>query len=440
MTTIDLQGNALSGADADAAARYSEAVASFARFTGDPLTAAGTIIESRPDCVMAHALKAWLCLLSTEPAGSQPARDALSAAERLPATPRERGHLVALAHLADGRWHDASATMETLSAEYPRDLLALIAGHQIDFFTGNARLLRDRVGRALEAWDDAPGRHAVLGMSAFGLEECGEYGEAERRAQIALDLEPRDGWARHAVAHVLEMQGRHDEGIAFMRGSRGVWSADSFLAVHNTWHLALYHLEAGEIDEVLALLDGSITGAARPQMMDLVDASAMLWRLHLRGVALRERWLRLVSQYEAIWAPGCYAFNDLHAVMAFIGAGRRDLLAATIAAQKAALRASGDNRIFVRDVGLPLIEGFRAFGEGRYGDAVRSIAEARPIAIRFGGSNAQRDVIDLTLTEAALRAGERDLARGLTTERLRTKPESPLAGLLARRAGAAAVA
>ncbi len=54
----------------------------------------------------------------------------------------------------------------------------------------------------------------------------------------------------------------------------------------------------------------------------------------------------------------------------------------------------------------------------------------------FGGSHAQRDVIDWTLTEAAIRGGERRLAEALANERLALKPHSPL-GRRFPRAGAA---
>ena len=51
---------------------------------------------------------------------------------------------------------------------------------------------------------------------------------------------------------------------------------------------------------------------------------------------------------------------------------------------------------------------------------------ARFIVNGFGGSHAQRDVIDWTLTEAALRGGLRDVAESLAHERLALKPHSPI--------------
>jgi hypothetical protein len=436
-----MNGNALSGADQSLAEGYSRAQGLLSRYSGDPVGEADALIAQEPRFVMAHVLKAWLLLLATDPTYVPSARSAIDAAQSHPHSVREGGHLRALRLLADGQWYEASRVIEDVAIAYPNDLLALIAGHQIDFFTGHARLLRDRIARALPSWSASmPGYHSVLGMHAFGLEEGAEYGRAEAQGRHAIAVEPRDSWARHAVAHVLEMQGRHDEGIAFMRGSVPDWAHDSFLSVHNWWHLALYHLELGEIDEVLALVDGPIGSGSQPQMLELVDRSAMLWRLHLRGVELGDRWARLAAQYRAFWRPGHYAFNDVHAAMAFIGAGDRSSIEETVEAQRALAPLAGDNASFSKDVGLPLIEALVAFDSQRYQDAALHIRRVRGHAARFGGSNAQRDVIDLTMLEAALRADDRPLAQALSAERLSAKHDSPLAALFARRAGLAIAA
>jgi len=166
-------------------------------------------------------------------------------------------------------------------------------------------------------------------------------------------------------------------------------------------------------------------------MMDLVDASALLWRLSLRGIDPGKRWAALVARYEDLWVPGYYAFNDLHAVMAFLGAGRQDLVEATLAAQ---MDAEADNIAFSNDVGLPLIQGFIAFHKGDHAKAVSLMRPVRNIAARFGGSHAQRDIIDLTLLEAALRGGDAALAQALTAERAEAKHDSPLVAMFARRA------
>jgi hypothetical protein len=419
----DELGHALTGADTRSIEPYSRALFELRCFVGDPVASVDRALSASPGFTMAHLLRAYLHLLGTEPAGIAVARASLAAAETLAADARERGHREAIRALVQGRWHDAARALEDVALEHPRDLLALQVGHQIDFFTGRARMLRDRIARALPHWDvRMPGFHALLGMHAFGLEECGDYAHAEARGRRAVELESRDGWAWHAVAHVLEMQGRTGEGISWLGSNSGTWSRESSLAVHNWWHLALFHLDRGEISEALALLDGPIHGARSQVVLDLVDASSLLWRLALLGVDVGARWQSVADAWAPIAGAGSYAFNDAHAMMAFVGAGRIELASEVEEAQARALAADDDNATFTREVGVPVARAIRSFGEGAYAEAVRLLRPVREIAHRFGGSHAQRDVIDRTLLEAARRSGQLALARAIEAERSALRP------------------
>ena len=123
------------------------------------------------------------------------------------------------------------------------------------FFQGDQVNLRDVVARVLPAWPrGVPGASFVEAMYAFGLEECGDYGAAERHGRAALDVQRRDVWAAHAVIHVLEMEGRQPEGLAFVAASAPDWS-HSYFAVHNWWHSALYRLELGQETEAISVYD-----------------------------------------------------------------------------------------------------------------------------------------------------------------------------------------
>ena len=138
------------------------------------------------------------------------------------------------------------------------------------------------------------------------------------------------------------------------------------------------------------------------------------------------------------WAPqagaGWYAFNDVHAALAFAGAGRKDLLAEVREAQRRASGGAGDNALFTSEVGAPLLESLMALAEGDHRQAARGLRWVRPVAHRFGGSHAQRDLIDLSLIEAAIRSGDRALAESLAGERAATKPERASTAALLRRA------
>src|SRR5690606_16939333 len=140
-------------------------------------------------------------------------------------------------------WGGACAAFDRVLVDHPRDAFALQTAHLFDFYRGDALNLRNRVSRVLPHWTPSvPGYSYVLGMHAFGLEEQNQYPEAESTARRALELQRRDPWSIHAVTHVMEMQGRIDEGIAWLESRERDWAPENAFAPHNYWHLALYYL------------------------------------------------------------------------------------------------------------------------------------------------------------------------------------------------------
>jgi hypothetical protein len=204
--------------------------------------------------------------------------------------------------------------------------------------------------------------------------------------------------------------------------------------VHNWWHLALFHYELGEVDEVFSLFDGPIFGSRSKVSLNIVDASAILWRLHLGGIDCGGRWQAVADNWEAVAGSATYAFNDAHAMMAFVGADRPVAARLLLEAQRAAMEQPGDNAAFTREVGHPVTQAIFAFGTGDYAETVRLLRPIRHISHRFGGSHAQRDVLDLTLIEAAMRSGNAPLANALAAERFHARPDSPLSRLFVERA------
>jgi tetratricopeptide (TPR) repeat protein len=424
----DRQGNAVKGATAEAVGFFDQGIEAFNLYRGDPLAMLEQALERAPEFAMAYIARAWMLGLATEPAATAEARAIVSRVRALSLDERAGGHLSALTPLLDGHWSAAAQALDRLNARHPQDLLALQAGHLIDFYRANARELRDRIARVLPKWSaDLPGHSILLGMYAFGLEECGDYGRAEDYGRRAVGEQPLDCWAHHAVAHVMEMQGRAEDGIGWMIAREPYWSGDdNFFKVHNWWHRALFHLQLDEHDEALALYDGQIREGRSAVALDLVDASALLWRLHLAGHDVGSRWLELADA----WAPHAdgltYSFNDWHAVMVFLGAGRQTDVERILGRYREEAPAGTEAGRWAQQTGRALIEGFAAFWRGDYEAAVERLHGSRHIANAFGGSHAQRDVIDWTLTEAAVRAGLPDLAEALAHERLALKPRNPI--------------
>jgi tetratricopeptide (TPR) repeat protein len=406
------------GASDTARDLYDAVLADHQRFIGDPVRRLRAATADSPAFVMAQVFLGYLHAAGTDAATLPAARAYHAAAAALPANDREAGHVAALGAMVEGRFAEAAALLAKVSEQYPRDALALQIGQLLDFLTGDAVMLRDRIGRVRPHWTaDMPGYHAVLGLHAFGLEETGDYAAAEAAGRAAIDLEPRNSWAQHAVAHVLEMQDRREEGIAWMRQDVDRWTVDSYFAVHNWWHLALFHWGLGDAAGALELLDGPIWGDRSALAYDMVDASALLWRLHLDGVEVGDRWTPLADSWTTVVGESTYAFNDAHAAMAFAAAGRRDALTGLREAQDRAMASPGDNADMVRLVGRPLVDGIAAYADGDWRGAIAALERTRGVDNRFGGSHAQRDVIDLTLIAAAERAGDAAAAARFRAER-----------------------
>jgi len=262
-----------------------------------------------------------------------------------------------------------------------------------------------------------PGYGYVLGMHAFGLEETGLYDRAEDAGRKALDANRRDPWAVHAVAHVMEMQGRIRDGIDFLSTRAPDWSVNNGLAYHNWWHLALHHLELAEHDRALEIFDTRIRPAETSVALEMLDASALLWRLTLRGVDVGSRWKSLAACWQPLAEDRFYAFNDAHAVMAFVGAEEWARVDNMIASLERAAQESGTNGMMSREVGLPLARAIAAFGRQDYAATIDLLTPVRPRAHLFGGSHAQAPADPLpSWNDGAVKKSITDFIPRVTTE------------------------
>jgi len=433
----DCQGNPVAGATAESLAAYENAVCAFNIYRGDPVAFADQAIDLSPDFAMARVLKAYLFALATEPEATAEAASIIAGLKETVLDDRSASHVAALSHLVAGNWTKAALQLDRHSMLYPRDIVALQTGHLMDFFRANSRNLRDRILRALPHWTpDVPGYSILLGLLSFGYEEAGNYARGEEAGRQALDLDPLDCWAHHAVAHVMEMQGRAQDGVGWMITREPHWSGDdNFFKVHNWWHRAVFHMDLGQNDEALSLYDTAVRADNSEVAMDMLDASALLWRLDISGHDIGNRW----QEQSDIWTQHgdgkLYPFNDWHAAMSHLGAGKPERVEEILSAYRNADDTETEVAAWRREIGQPLIEGFRAFHAGDHAVAVEKLYPARFIVNAFGGSHAQRDVIDWTLTEAALRAGNADVATALANERLAHKPHSPVNQAFRNRAG-----
>jgi hypothetical protein len=197
------------------------------------------------------------------------------------------------------------------------------------------------------------------------------------------------------------MTDRPEAGVLWLSEHRDRWKTDTVVATHCWWHLALFHLSLGDPDRALALYDRRIRASHSPEISDLIDASALLWRIQLQGGQPGHRWTELAGA----WAPhiddAFCSFNDVHAMLAFVG-GRHWRLARRLEEALAEMQLSPTRHgQTTRQVGLPACRALRAFGQGDSDLAVELLEQLPPRAYRLGGSHAQRDVLYLTLQAAS---------------------------------------
>jgi tetratricopeptide (TPR) repeat protein len=414
----DAQGHYLSGASAEAAATYDQAVRAFNLVHGDAIGLFEKAREAAPEFAMAHLGKAWVFTVANDPGLRTKAKELVETARPLTLNEREQAHLTALSLLCEGARAAAVAVLDRHLMHYPFDLVAHQGGALTDGFLGRFYCVRQRSARALPRWSkDQPGYATLLAFHAFGAEEAGDYIRAEDESRAAAELEPLSFWPHHTVAHVMEMTGRPEDGLGWMAAREPLWSTPGHMnQVHIWWHKALFHLELGQYDAASALYDGPMRATQRPVALSLTNASALLWRLDTLGCDIGERWRELAELWQGRADGKCLVFGDIHAAMAELGSGQEALVEQRLAAMRETAANGVEAAGLYRTVGIPIVEALAAFHRGAYAEAVELLLPVRFDLWQIGGSYAQRDVVDWTLTEAAIRAGQRDIALSLAHE------------------------
>ncbi len=422
----DAQGHRLSGATEAAVTEYDKAVRAFNLVHGDAIGLFDTACQAAPDFAMAYLGKAWVLALANDPGLLTQAKSLVETARPLSLNERERAHLAALSHLVQGARAAAVAVLDRHLMHYPFDIIAHQAAALIDGFLGRFPCVRDRSARAQPFWSkDQPGYGTLLAMHGFGLEEAGDYSRAEDESRAAAELEPLSFWPHHTVAHVMEMTGRPEDGLGWMAAREALWSTPSHLnQVHIWWHKSLFHLELGQYDAALALHDGPMRATQRRVALSLTNAAALLWRLDTLGCDIGDRWQELADFWQDHADGKCLVFADMHAAMAELRSGHEALVERRLEAMRETAASRLEAAALYRTVGIPVVEGLAAFHRGAYAETVELLLPVRVDLWQIGGSHAQRDVVDWTVTEAAVRASLRDIALSLANERLGTRPRS----------------
>lgn len=376
-------------------------------------------------CFMSFILECIFRLSSMEGKQMACVKDLLAIVEsrKLGGGESERLHLSACKKWVgqdfEGAHHDWRLRLETA----PRDILALYGIHMLEFNMGWPSRMRKTMQLIAGAWKGCiPLAGYVKGMEAFALVENGESRKALSAACQALDVNPRDIYALHAAAHVHYETGNYQDGSALLDEYHMHWSGNPSMRIHVWWHYALFKLYMMDIDTVLSTFHEKIRNKNSLDGYEDLDAVSLLWRLSLIGIDVSALWQEL-AQY---WMPGIdysqYWFNDVHAMMAMTSSNHL-VLARRILCHVDEAYGSLPR---VAAVTKTVCQGLLHFGQGDYSSAFSEMASVLGKVAVIGGSNAQRDLLEMTCIEAALRSGRNAEAHHLLMSGRSLRHPSPL--------------
>ncbi len=386
--------------------------------------AVGALPKLAPHCAAGHGVRGHILLLLARRELVPAAQEALDKARltRRGDDPRENALIESLALWLDRHLVAATDRLDAYAADHPEDALILKLVHQMRFLVGDCLGMRRGMEAALPAYEGSthPAAGYIHGCLAFALEESGDYAAAERAGRQAVALAPDDAWGLHAVAHVLEMTGRAEEGARWVRSQPQHYTHCGNFRFHVDWHLALFLLELGDVDGVLELYDSRVRAERTDDFRDVANGASLLMRLELHGVDVQDRWEELAEIGARRVGDGCLNFADLHYLMALYRANRQGEADALALRMVATCPDSSDCGSIAPAAAAAA--GLSAFCRGDYAAAVAAWQEAGPGLVSVGGSHAQRDVFQQVAIESARRSGDVRLMRQMIQDRGQRRP------------------
>jgi hypothetical protein len=379
------------------------------------------MLEADSEFFLGHILRCGLELIgsSTKPHPSLiPNLTELKTRQEKNLTEHELLHYSAMIDISNGNLYKACDKWESILIDKPFDMMALRFANNAYFYTGNQAQLRDSLARVIPLWNKSKPLYSYLfGMYSFGLIQSNYFEEAKKAALHGLELNKEEAWSTHTICHYNEYKCNPDAGIKFLRDTELDWSRSNLLAMHNYWHMCLYHLERDEHDIVLHIFDNVLTQRLKRNIsIDFFDLVSLLYRLELDMTKfdLSERWARLESAYKPRFEDHGYLFNDIHTALLLGNKTKRskneaELKSKFLQSFKSLIESDNHNNENYlinknKELGKKLFDGIFNFQEGNYDLVVDDLYPIRYEILKIGGSNAQRDVLNQVILQAALRS------------------------------------
>jgi tetratricopeptide (TPR) repeat protein len=416
----DERGHAMTTDSAKAAGAIDLAVHNFLHWKAAIMPNVKAALEADPGFGFGHALNGLLLHGARNAGFGAKIAESLAVAQAAEPTmsERERLYVAALEAASQGRIAESVAIYEIILARNPSDLLAQRLSQMELFWIGEMAWSADISAKAAPHWDaGVPGYNIHLSCRAFDLEETHSFEAAERLGRQAVEIDPSDVWGTHAVAHVMIMQGRHDEGVAWLDGLKDHWADANQMLLHLWWHRCLFHLERGEPEAALEIYDAWVRNRDLPLLqampdlyIDLQNGASMLLRLELRGLDVGHRWDELAELTLKRLEDHTSPFTSAHYAVILAAGGHFREAEALVASMEAFASAdAGTLGPRYRAAVIPAARAAIAHRKGQHQQVVDQLMPARRMLWQMGGSHAQRDLFFLLLADSARRLDRRDL-------------------------------
>ena len=258
---------------------------------------------------------------------------------------------------------------------------------------------------------------------AFAQLEVGQLETAAVNIEAALDGNPDSAHSKHVRAHLYYENMEDEEGLRYLEHHWKNYDPSGSLYNHISWHVGLWSLETGNLDQMWRVLDSDINpkNSQGPPLNILTDSAALLFRAELAGVEVPpERWQTLSSYALAKFAKPGLGFADVHAAIIHTRSGNIEALNTIIEGARGP----------AAELTKALAKGYREMENRNWSKAATLFASTIPSHARLGGSKAQRDLIDFSLAACLIRDGRRAEARtALSITRPKAVQKDLIAGI-----------
>ena len=239
---------------------------------------------------------------------------------------------------------------------------------------------------------------------AFAQLEVGQLHGATKNIEKAVLLNPNSAHSKHIKAHLYYENLEDKDGLSYLKTHWKNYDPSGALYNHISWHVGLWSLECGNLEQVWHILDHHISpkNSLGPPLNVLTDSVALLFRAEIAGVEVPiDKWRSLSAYASAKFAKTGLGFADMHAAIAHVRAGNLGPLDNIIT------NAKGPIAILTKKIS----QAYRYMQNKEWLKASDLFLEVMPDHARFGGSNAQRDLIDFSLAKCLIHQGRKNEAQ-----------------------------